>query len=174
MTEQEKMIALAVDWWLNYMDGTAERISSYQAEEELKTYTRDKFNKIVEEGRFLEELHNIYLFAKVKEDYNKKKDFYITQEQKSRLKIKLTSLIKKELENKNFVYLYSDENGFAGGTLAVAMELSSIKNGMDEDDAIGLFPKGTDMFISPNKVEVRYNEDSPLSTIYEIEEEEKF
>ena len=172
MKNQEEMIKQSVKWWLDYMDGTVDKKANLTAEENMKPYPKEKIEKLIEENN-RETLIQIYNYLTIMANYRKKKDFYITQEQRRRLEIKLTALVKKELENKKIAYLYTDENGNAGGILAVAMYYSEIKNESEENNTISILPVDTEMFISLNKTDIRYNGSSPLSTLYEIDEEQK-
>lgn len=174
MIEQERMIDYAVKWWLDYMDGTNQKIASSRAKNELNKYTKEDIDKLIERRNTIEnlkELKTILLNIERVKDYQQKELYFIATEQRRRLEIKLTSLIKKELKEKNIAYLYTDEKGKTGGILGVSMELSSIKSNSENEEDISILPKNVDMFVSENKIEVRYNQMTPLSTIFEIDEE---
>ncbi len=173
MKNQENMIKTSIKWWLDYMDGTTDKVEKENAQAEMKDYSKEQIDDLIKNHQ-TSELKRIYKLLLAIDDYNKKKDYYINKEQRRRLEIELTTFIKRELKNKNIAYLYTDENGFAGGILAVAMYYSQIKTGKDEENAVAILPKDVEMFITNTKADIRYNGNSPLSTLYEIDDEQKY
>ena len=119
------------------MDGTTDKVEKENAQEEMKDYSKEQIDNLIKNHQ-TSELRRIYKLLLAIDDYNKKKDYYINKEQRRRLEIELTTFIKRELKNKNIAYLYTDENGFAGGILAVAMYYSQIKTGKGEENAVAI------------------------------------
>lgn len=54
------------------------------------------------------------------------------------------------------------------------MYYSQIKTGKDEENAVTILPKDVEMFITNTKADIRYNGNFPLSTLYEIDDEQKY
>lgn len=174
MKEQE-LINRAVNWWLDRLDGSIDRDMVNLAKSRLQKFSEEDILNFALEMKQdkskSEEYLSLYSSFMTVKDYEYKKDFYILAEQRRRLEIKLKSLISKDIEKRNISYLYTDDKGFAGGTLALAMNLTSIKQANNNGITMSVLPSSVEMFISRDKVEIRYNE-REMYTLCEISEPE--
>ena len=86
-------------------------------------------------------------------------------------------MIRKEIKERGIAYLYTDEYAMAGGTLALIAYKSNIPNngniGEDGKRLATAFPEGVEMYVSREKIDVRYDEKGVLHTVYEVPKLEK-
>ena len=88
-----------------------------------------------------------------------------SEQQIERFKRELTQEILSDIRTRNCCYLYTEEDR-AGGKLGLVTYRCGIKN-----DEKSLFRKGVEMFVTPGKVELRYDENARgLITYFDVKE----
>lgn len=167
MTEIDKIVSIAVKWWADQIDGTTDKIAYEQAREKIKKY-KDIDPKDIIDPRDIAEIikciHDI-------DSYIKKEDIFVFKEQRRRFELHLAKYIKRDLEERKVAYLYTEADARAGGILGVATHYACIRNEGNKKDEPSPFPEGIEMYVTENSIEIRYDENGPLYTIYESEPE---
>ncbi len=154
-------VKFAVKWWADRLDGTVRDL--YPTEEEAKEF----FFKGLEldEKNLEEDLKNLIIKM-----YRKKEEEFellcIFPAQRKRFEELLTKQILEEIESQKVSLLMVGENG-AEFALAVVAEKCEIDNGKN---SIFTFAPCVHMFVDKNKVEVRYDEDERLITLFDEKE----
>lgn len=168
MTELDKIISFAIKWWGDQIDGTHDRLAYEKGVEILEKY---------KDIKSLQDLHDYYELKEIKEsldaveNYRKKEDIYVLQEQRRRFELQLEKYIKRDLTERKVAYLYTEDDGSAGGILGLATHYSGIRNEGDKEGEPSPFPKNIEMFVSENSIDIKYEKDGSFITIYEIESE---
>lgn len=59
MKNQENMIKTSIKWWLDYMDGTTDKVEKENAQEEMKDYSKEQIDDLIKNHQ-TSELKRIY------------------------------------------------------------------------------------------------------------------
>ncbi len=167
MTEIDKIVSIAVKWWADQIDGTTDKIAYQDARENIEKYRDIDPNEIKD----LSVIAEIFKYAEEIYTYRKKKDIFVMQEQRRRFEFQLEKYIRKYLTERKIAYLYTEEDASADGILGVATYYAGIRNEGDKDGEPSPFPKSIEMYVTENSIEIRYDENGPLLSIYETEPE---
>ncbi len=166
---EDVMIREALKWWC-YALSSSKPLRSYE-KEFLENYS--EFKSISEKiyDVFLKEAKRLDRIAEVE-----RKMVALSGEKLQKFVEVATPLIRKALKEKGLAYLYTDEEGRACGTLGIIAYNCKIPNngnvGENGERLATVFTENIEMFVSRDKIEIRYDENDNFHTIFEITKQE--
>lgn len=146
--QHKKIARLAAKWWANVLDGRAKQDLGFPKGEELAQITQEDPT-----------LHaQVVMLQKLLESHTREQA--VPRYKRDAFEVKLAELIEKDLNETGCAYLYVEE-GEVEGRLGLAAYYCGIEHG-----AHSAFPCNTEMFVLPDKIELKYGKSALMQVVY--------
>lgn len=167
---EDVVIKEALKWWVNILS-SKDAPRSYEKEfvenyGEIESISPNIYKQFIDSAKRLDRIAAV-----------ERKVVALNEEQVKKFIETAVPIIRKEIKERGIAYLYTDEYAMAGGTLALIAYKSNIPNngniGEDGKRLATAFPEGVEMYVSREKIDVRYDGKGVLYTVYEAPKLEK-